>query len=85
METLRLLFIDGTTGGFSWRKALTALTGFTFSTACIGNLIANKFAELPASYVAIIAGVFIFYFGKGLLEGKQVKLVENKPVENLEN
>lgn len=78
MKLLKLLFVDGLTGGFSWRKALTALTGLTFSTACIGNLIANRFAELPNSYVAIIAGVFVFYFGKGLFEGKQVKLVENK-------
>jgi putative Mn2+ efflux pump MntP len=72
MELLKLLFLEKS--GFSWRKALTALTALTFVTACIGYLITNDFKELPGSYQAIIGGVFVFYFGKGFFEGKQIKL-----------
>ena len=61
-----------TDGQFSWRKAGTALCFGTFATACIGNLITHGFDELPKSYIGIIAGVFVFYFGKRFLEGMKV-------------
>ena len=55
-------------GEFSWRKGLTGLTAFMFTVAVIGYLIKHNFDELPGSYQAIIAGVFVFYFGKRFLE-----------------
>lgn len=55
-------------GTFSWRKAGTALCFLLFAVSVIGYSIANNWAELPASYIAIIAGVFIFYFAKRPLE-----------------
>lgn len=72
MEFLKVLFFKE--GEFSWRKALTALTALTFVTACVGFLIAHKFIELPMSYQIIIGGVFTFYFGKSLIEGKKIKV-----------
>lgn len=57
------------TGEFSWRKGMTGVAVAVFATANIGYLVANKFAELPGSYQGIIAGVFIFYFGKRMFEG----------------
>jgi len=59
---------------FSWRKTGTAICYSVFATACIGFLVAHKFAELPGSYQAIIAGVFVFYFGKRMFEG--IKLTQ---------
>jgi uncharacterized membrane protein len=70
MELLKLLFFKNKE--FSWRKALTGLIALTFVTACVGYLIATGFKELPVNYQAIIAGVFVFYFGKGLIEGKKI-------------
>ena len=61
----------------SIRKAMTVVATFIFAISCIGYLIANKFSELPASYQAIIAGVFGFYFLKGLAEGKKIKIENN--------
>jgi len=59
---------------FSWRKAGTALNFSIFATACLGYLIKNDFAELPNSYLIIIGGVFVFYFGKRVLENKNIKI-----------
>ena len=59
--------------GFSWRKTLTANASIVFSVSTIGYLIANGFSELPASYQAIIAGVFAFYFAKDLFSKGQQK------------
>jgi small neutral amino acid transporter SnatA (MarC family) len=73
MKLLKLLFWENMKSKFSWRKALTALTGLSFSFACVGHQIANNFKELPMSYLTIMGGVFVFYFGKGLFEGKQIK------------
>ena len=55
-------------GTFSWRKAGTALCFLLFATSVLGYNIANNWEELPASYMAIIAGVFVFYFAKRPLE-----------------
>ena len=63
-------------GEYSWRKTGTAICYLVFAIACIGNLIAHNFVELPKSYQAIIAGVFVFYFGKRMLEG--IKIAKDK-------
>lgn len=55
-------------GSPSWRKILTAEGGILFAYAVIGFEIKNHFAELPASYQAILAGIFAFYFIKKPLE-----------------
>jgi hypothetical protein len=54
-------------GEFSWRKALTALSGLLFCAAVISFLFGAK--ELPQSYILIISGVFAFYFLKDRLSG----------------
>ncbi len=59
-------------GTFSWRKTGTAICFSTFATACIGFLITHNFDELPGTYQGIIAGVFVFYFGKKLIDGKKL-------------
>lgn len=59
-------------GEFSWRKGMTGVTVAIFATANIGYLVSNKFAELPGSYQAIIAGVFVFYFGKRMFENLKI-------------
>lgn len=59
-------------GSWSWRKTGTAICFLVFATSCLGFLITHEFDELPGSYQAIIAGVFVFYFGKKLIEGKQL-------------
>jgi len=58
---------------FSFRKLMTLVTLTCFAAAMIGFLIVNKFAELPASYQAIIAGVFAFYFGKEIFQNLTVR------------
>jgi len=63
-------------GQFSWRKTGTAICFSVFATACIGFLITHGFDELPGSYQAIIGGVFVFYFGKRMLEG--IKLTKGE-------
>ena len=77
MEIIKLLFCE-INGEFSWRKAMTALTSIAFSVAVIGNQITNDFEEMPVSYLSVIAGVFVFYFGKGLVEGKRIELIDKK-------
>ena len=57
---------------FSWRKTGTALSFLSFTYAVIGYCHAHKFAELPNSYLIIIGGVFAFYFGKNLFDGKKL-------------
>ncbi len=47
---------------YSWRKILTAIAGFLFAFSVVGFLFGME--ELPASYQAIISGVFVFYFFK---------------------
>jgi hypothetical protein len=51
-------------GGYSWRKLLTAIAAVVFAAANLGYLITHNFDELPGSYQAIIASVFVFYFAK---------------------
>lgn len=58
---------------FSWRKAMTAITSVTFAAACIGYVYFDWVRELPAAYTAIIAGVFIFYFGKDVISKIGIK------------
>lgn len=55
------LFLDDK-GEVSWRKILTAMTGFLFAFAVVGFLFGLP--ELPPSYQGIISGVFVFYFFK---------------------
>lgn len=55
-------------GVVSWRKIMTAGALFCFMLAVIGFEIKNDFAELPPSYQTIIAGVFVFYFGKEIFQ-----------------
>lgn len=59
-------------GGFSWRKIMTAGALFCFMTSVMGYLIVNNFAELPNSYQLIIAGVFVFYFGKDVISNTKI-------------
>ena len=59
-------------GNFSWRKAGTAICFISFAQAVIGYSIIHRWAELPGSYLGIIAGVFIFYFGKRMIEGFKI-------------
>ncbi len=55
-------------GTFSWRKALTALSGLVFTAACIVNLSGGP--VLDSQYLMIIAGVFTFYFFKDKMSGQ---------------
>lgn len=55
-------------GEYSWRKIMTAQASICFTAAVIGNLISTGFDELPQSYLFIIGGVFVFYFGKRAFE-----------------
>jgi uncharacterized membrane protein len=57
---------------FSWRKLMTGGALIAFMTSVMGYLITNNFNELPGSYQAIIAGVFVFYFGKDFIRGTQI-------------
>ena len=59
-------------GTFSWRKTGTAICFAVFATACIGFLITHNFDALPNSYQGIIGGVFVFYFGKRMVEGIKI-------------
>ena len=59
-------------GSYSWRKTGTAICFAVFATSCIGFLITHSFDELPGSSQGIIGGVFVFYFGKRLIEGKKL-------------
>ena len=59
-------------GEYSWRKTGAAICFLVFATACIGFLITHNFDELPTSYLGIIGGVFVFYFGKRMIEGIKV-------------
>lgn len=63
-------------GEFSWRKIMTAGCLIVFLTAQIGNLIVNKFAELPTAYWSVDASVFAFYFLKDTL--RNVKVTTNE-------
>ena len=71
---MRNIFLEKD-GMFSWRKLMTAVALFCFALAVVGWLVVYNFAALPASYQAIIAGVFVFYFGKGLIEKTQITTV----------
>lgn len=61
---------DGVT--YSWRKIMTASGVVVFLMATIGYLIKHDFNELPASYQAIVSGIFVFYFGKRFLENIKI-------------
>jgi uncharacterized membrane protein len=65
-------------GEFSWRKIMTCGALICFMMSVIGYLFNNKFAELPGSYQAIIAGVFVFYFGKELVRKTKIFTEEEK-------
>lgn len=60
-----LIYVFTKNNVFSWRAALTAIGGFIFTFACIGNLFGLP--ELPKSYQIIIGGIFGFYFSKELI------------------
>ena len=49
-------------GSYSWRKILTALSGVVWGFSAIGYLFGLP--ELPASYIGMISGVWLFYFFK---------------------
>lgn len=49
-------------GTVSFRKILAATAAFNFTWAIISHTFTG--AEIPQSYLAVIAGVFVFYFGK---------------------
>ena len=66
MKQVRNFFIDKD-GCVSWRKIMTCGALISFMTAVIGFLINNDFKELPASYMVTIDGVFLFYFGKNVV------------------
>ena len=68
-------------GSWSWRKTGTAICFLVFATACIGYLITHGFEPLPDSYQYIIAGVFAFYFGKKLIEGKKLVVKDSSDGE----
>ena len=57
-------------GSVSWRKIMTAVASFCFAFSVMGFLFGLP--ELPASYQAIISGVFVFYFGKEIM--RKVKI-----------
>lgn len=73
-------FLEGDST-WSWRKTGTAICYSVFGFACIGNQIASNFEELPSTYIGVLAGVFVFYFGKGMLDGIKVM---SKPVKTNE-
>lgn len=52
-------------GSFSWRKALTGIVGFCFLFSVV--MFTFGFPEIPATYQAIITGVFGAYFLKDKL------------------
>jgi len=62
----------------SWRKIMTCGALITFMSSVMGYLITHNFDELPSSYQAIIAGVFVFYFGKDLIRGVKVTTTEDE-------
>lgn len=64
-------------GNFSWRKIMTAGALLSFMVSVLGYLITNNFAELPVSYQAIIAGVFVFYFSKDIVRNTKVITQDN--------
>ena len=53
---------------FSWRKFLTVLSAALFAFCVIGFEVANRFKEIPGAYSAIIAAVFLSYFGKTAID-----------------
>jgi uncharacterized membrane protein len=69
---IKALFADAD-NTFSWRKAMTAIVSVTFAACCIGFAFFAWVRELPAAYTAIIAGVFIFYFGKDVISKIGIK------------
>ncbi len=56
-------------GAFSWRKALTCISGLIFAYAVIGYLYGLR--KLPTAYIIIISGVFTFYFTKEVFTKKK--------------
>lgn len=57
-------------GSFSWRKILTGIGGFLFAFSVIGYEFGMP--EIPASYQAIIAGIFAFYFFKNTVGNMRI-------------
>lgn len=77
MKVEKIFAENGKDGYFSWRKVMTASAVVCFMTSVIGYLITHDFGELPASYQAIIAGVFVFYFGKNILSNTKISTKES--------
>ena len=50
---------------------------FLFGIGIFGYFQTNNFNELPGSYQGIIAGVFIFYFGKDFVRGTKIVVDED--------
>lgn len=68
-------------GHFSWRKAGTALIYILFAYLVVGYAIANKWAEIPASYMAVFYLVIAFYFAKNPISriGSKLKSEDVQP------
>jgi hypothetical protein len=80
MQALIFPFLEWDPAGmkdvFSWRKAMTATTTLTFAACQLAHVFLPWTRELPASYVAIDAGVFVFYFGKDVFNRLQLNKAE---------
>jgi len=70
-KRMKTMFVE-TDGTWSWRKIMTASVLICFVVAVFGFLITHNFGELPMSYQAIIAGVFVFYFGKDIVRKAKI-------------
>lgn len=53
---------------FSWQAALTAMTGVSFIVCKLGFAFNPNVRAIPDGYLAVDAGVFIFYFGKQVFD-----------------
>lgn len=69
----------------SWRKLLTAIGGFLFAFAVIGNQIKTGFDEMPGNYIAVIGSIFGFYFVKDVLRNKKIIVKDEKDNTTINN
>jgi len=69
-------------GEFSWRKLMTAGCLFLFMVSVLGNQFKNDFAEMPSAYLAIIGGVFGFYFMKSFFRNVNIGLNKKTDEQN---
>ena len=56
---------------FSMRKLMAFGSSMTFFTSCVWTMILKSGTLSPEQY-GIISGVFIFYFGKTILENIRI-------------